>query len=98
MKSTIQKYKYAHQINVLYRTLLSCVVGYFCVVYFSLCLAAIFLQVIPRAEAVFLAIFCAIIFALIFFIACFSIQSIQRLSLLSFGITLLFYGLSYLIG
>ncbi|MBF7682728.1 hypothetical protein I2F27_05185 [Acinetobacter sp. B5B] len=98
MKNTIQKYKYAHQFTVAYRILLSLVVGYFCVVYFSLCLAAIFLYFTPRAEAVFLASFCAIMFALIFFILCFCIQSIPRLSQLSFGITLLFYGLSHLIG
>lgn len=76
--------KYGYTLSILYRFFLAFIVGYLCANYFALNLSLLFQFTMENAEAIYLAAFISIFFFLAFVIYSFIIQSLKKLTTLSF--------------
>lgn len=83
-----------YRLSIFYRFALTFVLGYLCMMYLSLSLTSLFVRVLDKAEAIYLAAFIAILFYLIFIIISFCSNSLLKLTLISLGLTGVLFGLS----
>jgi hypothetical protein len=83
-----------YRLSIFYRFALTFVLGYLCMMYLSLSLTSLFVRVLDKAEAIYLAAFIAILFYLIFIIISFCSHSLLKLTLISLGLTGVLFGLS----
>ncbi|KHF77790.1 hypothetical protein PJ15_0846 [Acinetobacter sp. neg1] len=85
---------FVYRLSIFYRFALTFVLGYLCMMYLSLSLTSLFVRVLDKAEAIYLAAFIAILFYLIFIIISFCSHSLLKLTLISLGLTGVLFGLS----
>lgn len=90
--------QFQYPISITYRFILAFVIGYICANYLALNLTLLFQYQLASAEAVYLSAFICIIFFTVFVIYSFIIQSLKKLSILSFSILLALYALSKILG
>ena len=83
-----------YRLSIFYRFALTFVLGYLCMMYLSLSLTSLFVRVLDKAEAIYLAAFIAILFYLIFIILSFCSHSLLKLTLISLGLTGVLFGIS----
>ncbi|WDZ52799.1 hypothetical protein LF296_08475 [Acinetobacter vivianii] len=83
-----------YRLSIFYRFVLTFVLGYLCMMYLSLSLTSLFVRVLDKAEAIYLAAFIAILFYLIFIIISFCSHSLLKLTLISLGLTGVLFGIS----
>lgn len=83
-----------YRLSIFYRFALTFVLGYLCMMYLSLSLTSLFVRVLDKAEAIYLAAFIAILFYLVFIIISFCSHSLLKLTLISLGLTGVLFGLS----
>lgn len=83
-----------YRLSIFYRFALTFVLGYLCMMYLSLSLTSLFVRVLDKAEAIYLAAFIAIFFYLIFIIISFCSHSLLKLTLISLGLTGVLFGIS----
>ncbi|ENU91437.1 hypothetical protein F971_02529 [Acinetobacter vivianii] len=83
-----------YRLSIFYRFALTFVLGYLCMMYLSLSLTSLFVRVLDKAEAIYLAAFIAILFYLIFIIISFCSHSLLKLTLISLGLTGVLFGIS----
>ncbi|MBJ8481919.1 MULTISPECIES: hypothetical protein [Acinetobacter] len=85
---------FVYRLSIFYRFALTFVLGYLCMMYLSLSLTSLFVRVLDKAEAIYLAAFIAILFYLIFIIISFCSHSLLKLTLISLGLTGVLFGIS----
>ncbi|GAA5630047.1 hypothetical protein Acal02_00644 [Acinetobacter calcoaceticus] len=85
---------FVYRLSIFYRFALTFVLGYLCMMYLSLSLTSLFVRVLDKAEAIYLAAFIAILFYLIFIILSFCSHSLLKLTLISLGLTGVLFGIS----
>ncbi|KYQ83451.1 hypothetical protein AWW72_13990 [Acinetobacter sp. NRRL B-65365] len=85
---------FVYRLSIFYRFALTFVLGYLCMIYLSLSLTSLFVHVLDKAEAIYLAAFIAILFYLIFIIISFCSHSLLKLTLISLGLTGVLFGIS----
>ncbi|ENX22415.1 hypothetical protein F892_01657 [Acinetobacter vivianii] len=83
-----------YRLSIFYRFALTFVLGYLCMMYLSLSLTSLFVRVLDKAEAIYLAAFIALLFYLIFIIISFCSHSLLKLTLISLGLTGVLFGIS----
>ncbi|ENX15397.1 hypothetical protein F895_01943 [Acinetobacter sp. CIP 64.2] len=83
-----------YRLSIFYRFVLTFVMGYLSMMYLCLALTSLFIYVLDKAEAIYLAAFISIFFYLFFIILSFCVHSLLKLSLTSLIVTGALFGLS----
>ncbi|OTG58575.1 hypothetical protein B9T36_09465 [Acinetobacter sp. ANC 4204] len=80
-----------YPVSVLYRFLVAFGLGYLCTFILSELLTLSFYPLLDKAESIFLAAFLSLIFFICFVILSFCVQSLKKLSLVTFSLGLCFF-------
>ncbi|MCX5467446.1 hypothetical protein OSH00_06765 [Acinetobacter sp. A-IN1] len=87
-----------YPLSVLYRFILAFGIGYACSYLLSINLIDIFYPYLAKAESIYLAAFIALLFYIIFVLVSFCIQSLKKMSIISFVLVIVLLLFSKFIG